>query len=107
MGGLKGGCAEECGRDETSGKAYSLWALGVGGVALIVGVWVSVELLLALMGLVGMPPWLWLLARCLAVATWLCFGATGVLLAMSMSKGFREWVESGVGRCGRWIGRLL
>ena len=88
-------------------KVYLVWALGVGGVALVVGAWVSVELLLALMGLVAMPPWLWLLARCLGVATWLCFGASVVLLVMSMSKRFREWVEGGVGRYGRWIGRLF
>jgi len=88
-------------------KVYLVWAMGVWGVALLVGVWVSVELLLALMGLVAMPPWLWLLVRCVAVATWVCFGASVVLMAMGVSKRFREWVEGGVGRCGRWIGRLF
>jgi len=50
---------------------------------------------------------LWLLARCLGVATWLCFGASVVLLAMGVSKRFREWVEGGVGRCKTWMGRLF
>ncbi len=32
----------------------------------------------------------------------------GLLLAlMGLARRFREWVEGGVGRCGRWIGRLF
>ena len=88
-------------------KVYLVWALGVGGVALVVGVWVSAELLLTLMGLVAMPSWLWLLARCLAVAQVVCLLGVSVLMAMGLSGGFRGWVVSGVRRCGQWIRGLF
>ena len=88
-------------------KVYLLWALGVGGVAWVVSGLVSVGLVLALRGLVPMPPWLWVVARGLLIASWVCFGATVVLLATGLSRRFREWVEGSVGRCGRWIRGLF
>ena len=50
-----------------SPKAYLLWGLGVAGVGLVLGLCASGGLVLALKGLVPMPPWLWVLARCLVV----------------------------------------
>ena len=71
-----------------------MWALGVGGVAWVVSGLVSVGLVLALRGLIPMPPWLWVLARGLLIASWVCFGGTVVLLAMGLSGRFRELVAS-------------
>lgn len=88
-------------------KVYLRWALRVGGVGLLLGLCASGMLVLALRGALPLPVWLWLLARCLVVTSWLCFSATVVLVAMDMSKRFREWVEGGVGRCGVWIRGLF
>lgn len=86
---------------------YLLWGVGVGGVAWVVSGLVSVVLVLVVRGLVPMPTWLWVVARGLLIASWVCFGATVFLLAMGLSRRFREWVVSGVARGGRWIRELF
>ena len=88
-------------------KVYLLWAVGVGGVALVLGVCASGMLVLALRGLIPMPPWLWVLARCLVVMQCVCLVAAVVLMAMGLSGRFRGWVVGGMrGWCGgvgnRW-----
>ena len=88
-------------------KIYLLWAMGVAGVGLVLGLCASGVLVLALRGLLPMLPWLWLLARCLVVVSGMCVVVSGVLLAMGMSGRFREWVVSGLGRCGQWVPGLL
>lgn len=90
-----------------SGKGYLLWGLGVGGVALVLGLCASGMLVLALRGLLPMPPWLWVLTRCLVVVQVVCLVASVVLLGMGLSGRFREWVVSGVRRCGQWIRGLF
>lgn len=67
----------------------------------------SIGLPLALRGLVPMPPWLWVVARCLVVAQGVCLVAGVVLMAMGLSRRFREWVEGGVGRCKTWMRGLF
>ena len=85
-----------------SRRVYLLWALGVGGVALVLGLCASGVLVLALRGLVPMPPWLWVLTRCLVVAQVVCLLGVSVLMAMGLSRRFREWIVRGVRRCGEW-----
>ena len=74
--------------------------MGLWGVAWVVSGLVSV-------GLVPMPPWLWVVARCVVVVEVICLVAGGILMAMRLSRRFREWVESGVRRCGGWIRGLF
>ena len=88
-------------------KVYLLWALGVGGVAVLLGLCASGVLVLALRGLLPMSPWLLVLARCLMVMECACLVASVVVFEMGLSGRFREWVVSGVRRCGRWIRGLF
>ena len=75
---------------------YLLWGLCASGM-----------LVLALRGLLAMPPWLWTVARCLVVVQVVCLVVGVVLIAMGLSRWLREWVEGGVGRGGRWIRGLF
>ena len=51
---------------------------------------------------VPLPAWCLVVAVGFTTVAHLCTVAMGVLVAMGMSKRFREWVEGGVSRCGRW-----
>ena len=73
-------------------KIWLLWALGVAGVGLVLGIFVSGGLWLALGSQLPLPSWWWVLARYLVVASDMCVVASGVLLAMGMNGQFREWV---------------
>lgn len=63
-----------------SWKACFLWALGVGGVGLVVGLCVSAGLVLALRSALAFPGWLWVVTRCLVVMQGVCLVAGVVLL---------------------------
>ena len=85
-----------------SSKVYLQWAVGVGGVALVLGLCTSVVLVLALRGLLPMSPWLWVVARCLVIVEVVCLVTSVVLMAMGLSGRFRKWIASGVRRCVQW-----
>lgn len=81
--------------------------MGVGGVGLVVGVCVHAGLVLVLRGSIALGGWSWVLARCLVVGQGVCLVASLVLFAVGLSGRFREWVVSGVRRCGQWERRLF
>jgi len=88
-------------------KVYLHWAIGVGGVALVVRgcTYGGVELMVRSPG--PSPTWCLVVAVAFATVAHLCAVAMGVLGAMGMSKRFREWVEGGGGRCGAWVRGLF
>jgi len=86
-----------------SGSVYLVWALGVGAVALVVSGCTYGGLELMVRSPIPLPTWCLVVAVGFATVAHLCAVAMGVLGAMGMSKRFREWVEGGVGRCGRWM----
>ena len=56
---------------------------------------------------VPLPAWCLVVAVGFTTVAHLCTVAMGVLVAMGISKRFREWVVSGVRRCGQWGHRLF
>jgi len=76
-------------------------------VSLVVGLctYGGLELMLRSPG--PSPTWCLVVAVGFATVAQLCAVAMGVLGGMGMSKRFREWVEGGVRRCGRWMSRLF
>ena len=84
-----------------------LWGLGVAGAGLVLGLCASGMLVLALRGLLPLADWLWVVARCVVVVELICLVVGGILMAMGLSRRFREWVVSGVRRCGQWIREMF
>ncbi len=66
--------------------------MGAGDASggLVLGLCASRVLLLALRGLVPMPPWLWVLTRCLVVVQGVCLVAGVVLLVKGLTLRVKE-----------------